>query len=87
MSFLLPLALALTAGGSASAVPARQPSLGDQQCPEATSHFAGKGSAWRGQGLRPRKLIELPPAEAFAAVYRRDERGCVVPVKYRDVRR
>ncbi len=33
------------------------------------------------------KLNELPPAEAFAAVLRQDERGCMVPVKYRDTRR
>lgn len=40
-----------------------------------------------GKPPKPQKLGELPPAEAFAAVLRKDERGCIVPVKYRGVRR
>jgi transposase len=40
-----------------------------------------------GKALKPRKLTELPPAENYAAVLRRDERGCMVLVRYRDVRR
>lgn len=35
--------------------------------------------------MKPQKLTELPPADAYAAVYRHDERGCMVPVMYRDV--
>ncbi len=31
-----------------------------------------------------RKLAELPPAETYAAVYRRGSDGCMVPVLYRD---
>lgn len=30
-----------------------------------------------------RKLGELPPADAYAAVYRRGPDGCMVPVMYR----
>lgn len=40
-----------------------------------------------GKPPKLQKLAELPPAENFAAVLRRDERGCMVPVKFRDVRR
>ena len=31
-----------------------------------------------------RKLGELPPADAFAAVYRRGPDGCMIPVMYRE---
>lgn len=40
-----------------------------------------------GKPPKLQKLGELPPADAYAAVLRKDERGCMVPVKYRDVRR
>ncbi|HET9334921.1 MAG TPA: hypothetical protein VFO12_00785 [Sphingomicrobium sp.] len=40
-----------------------------------------------GKPPKLQKLNELPPAESFAAVLRHDERGCMVLVKYRDVRR
>ena len=40
-----------------------------------------------GKPPKLKKLTELPPAESYAAVLRRDERGCMVPVKFRDVRR
>ena len=44
-------------------------------------------SIWREVPMKPRKLTELPPAETYAAIYHLDERGCMVPIKYRDVRR
>jgi hypothetical protein len=56
--------------------------LQESDCPNATSQFAGQGSAWRSKPLTPRKLAELPPADTYAAVYRRDDRGCMVPVMY-----
>ena len=89
MRFLFPVMIALAATGSAQtlAPPARQSPLANQDCPEAAAQFAGKGGMWRGDPATPRKLAELPPADSFAAVYRRDERGCMVPVRYRDVRR
>ena len=31
-----------------------------------------------------RKLTDLPPADAYAAVYRRGPDGCMVPVMYRE---
>lgn len=58
---------------------------GESKCPNATSHFARKGSVYRGDPAKPKKLTELPDAEAYAAVYRL-ENGCAVPVLYREVR-
>jgi hypothetical protein len=49
--------------------------------------FARKGGIWRYDPAVPKKLTQLPPAESYAAVYRLDERGCMVPLRYRDVRR
>ena len=44
-------------------------------CPRTTSVYAWR----RGEPLQPRKLTELPPANAYSAVYRRIG-GCEVPV-------
>lgn len=87
MRLLFPVVLAIAS--TASARPAadlvRSPTPGNFQaadCPSVTSRFAGRGSAWRRDPLKPQKLTELPPADTYAAVYRRDERGCIVPVMY-----
>jgi hypothetical protein len=92
MRFLFPVALAI--GAAAFALPAAADSPGQRTaliagsgCPDSTRHFAGRGGPLRSEPVRPRKLTELPWAEAFAAVYRLDERGCMVPVLYRDARR
>lgn len=47
------------------------------------------GSTARGEDRRPqaRRLGELPPAEAYMAVYRRDSRGCLDPLLARDLNR
>ena len=66
---------------------AAKPALTNPDCPEARSHMADESGDWRGKPLKPRKLTELPPADAYAAVLRRDARGCMVMVKYRDIRR
>ena len=92
MRLLFPVALALTiAGSQAVAAPAstdRKSSLQQPgECRDASKQFARKGNMWRYDPVKPRKLAELPPAEAYAAVYRLDENGCMVPVKFRDVRR
>jgi hypothetical protein len=86
MRLLFPVAI--LAAAAAPSVPAKAPSLQrpTADCPGATSQFARKGSVWTADPAKPRKLSELPPAEAYAAVYRLDERGCMVPVKFRDVR-
>ena len=87
MRLLFPVALILTA--ASSALPAKAPPLQDPaaDCPGATSQWVRDGRGWNREPLKPRKLGELPPAEAYAAVYRLDERGCMVPVKFREVRR
>ena len=75
-------ALSIVAAGAA----AQRPKLTSPDCPSVTSHLVEKGGR-RGDPTRPKKLGELPPADAYAAVYTLDERGCMVPVKFRDVRR
>ena len=70
----------------ATAAAAQRPKLTSPDCPSVTSHLVKKGGR-RGDPTRPKKLGELPPADAYAAVYTLDERGCTVPVKFRDVRR
>ena len=84
MRLLFPVAIiAIAASAPASAKAA----LTNPDCPEARNHMANNGGEWRGKPAKPRKLTELPPADAYAAVLRRDERGCMVMVKYRDIRR
>ena len=93
MRLLFPVAMTIAAGPTAQPTvvtpsSARQTSLLQQSdCPGATSQFARDGSIWRQKPVKPQKLTELPPADAYAAVYHLDERGCMVPVKYRDIRR
>lgn len=93
MRLLFPIAMAIAASASAQPGVITPPSaskpnmLQGSDCPTTSSHFARKGSVWQKDPVKPRKLTELPPAETYAAVYHLDERGCMVPVKYRDVRR
>jgi hypothetical protein len=92
MRLLFPVALALSAFATqllaAPAATERKNSLTSAgECRDASKQFARKGGIWRYDPVKPKKLTELPPAETYAAVYRLDERGCMVPVKYRDVRR
>ena len=92
MRLLFPVALALTALASQSfAAPAATDRKNNLQqageCRDASRQFARNGGVWRFDQVKPRKLAELPPAESYAAVYRLDENGCMVPVKFRDVRR
>jgi hypothetical protein len=86
MRLLFPVAIVLAA--AAPAVPAKTPPLqrADTDCPGVTNQWVREGRSWRSEPVKPRKLGELPPAEAYAAVYRLDERGCMVPVKFREVR-
>lgn len=57
------------------------------ECRDASKQFARNGSIWQLDPIKPKKLTELPLADTYAAVYRLDERGCMVLVKYRDVGR
>jgi hypothetical protein len=91
MRLLFPVAIALAS--AAAALPAKSPplqkpgQLAGSDCPSATDHFTRQGRVWTRDPVKPKKLAELPPADSYAAVYRLDERGCMVPVKFRDVRR
>ena len=58
-----------------------------ENCRDLSMRFADKEGPRQRVPDTPRKLAELPPAEGYAAVYLLDDRGCMVPVKYRDVRR
>jgi len=87
MRLLFPVALIVAA--TSSSLPAKAPPLQKPgaDCSSADSQWVRNGRGWQSQPVRPRKLTDLPPAESYAAVYRLDERGCMVPVKFRDVRR
>jgi hypothetical protein len=93
MRLLFPVMMSIAATASAqpaivTAPTARQSTvLQSADCPGATNHFAREGRMWREKPVGPQKLAELPAAESYAAVYRLDERGCMIPLKYRDVRR
>ena len=61
----------------------------EANCPRTTSHYAGQGSAFRGDRVAPKNLGELPPATGYMAVYR-TVNGCEVPmtvVEYRTGRK
>lgn len=75
MIFLTTTVAILAASGAAAA----PTSLIDvSRCPDnPTAHLARPGAP-----VAPRKLVDLPAGQTFAAVYRRDERGCMVPVLY-----
>lgn len=52
-------------------------------CPELPNIAARK----RDRSLSPDKLTELPPGEAYHAIYRRDSRGCIDPLLVREQNR
>jgi len=90
MRRLFPVAIALwVCASQALAAPGDRKSILQPaaECRDASKQFARNGGIWRYAPVKPKKLAELPPADTYAAVYRLDERGCMVPVKYRDVRR
>ena len=72
--------LLLAAALSVSAAPIPQTSLTNiaAACPAMTPHIAVQ----RGRAPPLRKLNELPPANLYAAVYRRVD-GCEVPIVVR----
>jgi hypothetical protein len=93
MRLLFPVAVAISATSLAQPATApvspgqRHSPVAGSDCPDADRFLARRGGKWQDKPVRPQKLAELPPAETFAAVLRHDERGCMVPVMYRDVRR
>jgi len=86
MRLLFPVAIILMTGNAS--LPAKAPPLQKPaaECPGATSQWVRQGRGWQSQPVKPQRLGELPPAETLAAVYRLDGNGCMVPVKFRDVR-
>lgn len=83
MRLFLVAAIASIAGpASAVAVPTpAQPGSADQarqHCPRTTSIYAYKG----GKAVTPKKLTDLPAANAYSAVLRRIG-GCEVPIVVR----
>ena len=54
-------------------------------CPRTSSHLADADGIYRGKGLAPRKLNQLPPAVTYMAVYRQIG-GCEVPLTLSDYR-
>ena len=87
MRLLFPVTIAFAF--AAANLPAKAPPLQKPgaDCAGATGQWVRQGRGWYSQPVKPQKLGELPPAETYAAVYRLDERGCMVPVKFRDIRR
>ena len=86
MRLLFPVAIIIAAAAPAMAAKpaaAPKPVLQASDCPSASSQWTRQGRGWES---KPQKLAELPPAESYAAVYRLDERGCMVPVKFRETR-
>ena len=78
MRLLVVAVLALLPAGAVAAGPTAWRSLPQQPataCPQTTSHHAFDPTHL----LKPRKLADLPPANAYAAVLRHDGK-CEVPV-------
>ena len=55
-------------------------------CPQTTSYLAEQSSLYRGPGVAPKKLNQLPAATGYMAVYRKIG-GCEVPLTFSDYRR
>lgn len=85
---LLMLAMSVPAIAADAPNPLRSKPSG-ANCPRTTSYLADKTGIYRGPGIAPKKLTELPPATAYMAVYR-VVAGCEVPMtvtEYRNPRR
>ena len=48
-------------------------------CPRTSSYLADANGMYRGKGLAPKKLNQLPPAVGYKAVYRKIG-NCEVPM-------
>jgi len=75
---MLLLAVALSTVSAVPVVHAQHSHASTAECPRTSAHIAVE----RGKGPPMRKLNELPPANAYKAVYRRIN-GCEVPVVVR----
>lgn len=80
MMLLAISAIGLATAGAAAAAPRGDTNARASKCPdEPAAHHA-----YRGKSAKHHKLTDLPPAEAYRAVYRRGPDGCIVPVKFND---
>ena len=78
---------ALALLGAAPATPDNSPQIKPTRVVSPVPGTCDKlGSYAQGQrdGLQMQRLGELPPAEAYMAVYRTDEKGCLDPLLARD---
>jgi hypothetical protein len=77
---LFAMVMAATVATPAVAAPdaANKPFAGGSKCPRMTGYYAWQ----RGKKVKPHKLTELPPANAYYTVYRLVG-GCEVPVVVR----
>ena len=83
-TFLLLAALSMAAPAlAADQAPAGKGSAAD--CPQTSSYLADANGMYRGKGVAPKKLNELPKAVAYMAVYRKIG-GCEVPLTLSDYR-
>ena len=85
---LMPQASAAEKLALAPAVESPRP-VAHTECRTPTSFKANTDIIWRGDGIAPSKLTELPPAQGYMAVYR-TVNGCELPmtvVEYRAGRR
>ena len=71
-------ALIPTAAAAVALPESPAPSKSDANCPRATNYYAWRG----GKPLKPQKLTELPPGNAYSAVYRIIG-GCEAPIVVR----
>jgi len=77
-TFLVLAALGLAAPVlAADQVPANKGSAAN--CPQTSSYLADANGVYRGNGLAPKKLNQLPPAVGYKAVYRKIG-DCEVPM-------
>jgi hypothetical protein len=85
MRFLLVSLLALLPAAAAAADTKAPPQISvikgvvspyGVNCPNPTSYYAYR----EGKPLKPQRLTELPPADMYSAVYRRDASGCEKPI-------
>jgi hypothetical protein len=77
--------LALLGAAPPTSPPAAQPSPTRLVSPvPETCDRIGSYAQGERQAPRMKRLGELPPAEAYMAVYRTDEKGCLDPLLARD---
>ena len=80
---LAALTMALPAAAAAPLTPGKETAA---NCPRTSIHVANEIGAYRGKGVAPKKLNQLPPAVTYMAVYR-EIAGCEAPLTLSDYRK